>query len=51
MKNEIQLQKQGYGIMPKYNNQISQQANQNNAMNLFINYWSNMPGTPVKINK
>lgn len=51
MKNEIHLQKQGYGIMPKYNNQISQQANQNNAIKLFINYWSNMPGTPVKRNK
>ena len=47
MLNEINLQKQGYGFIPKYNPALSQKQNDNLFLKYYENYWNNIPGTPV----
>jgi hypothetical protein len=47
MINEIGLQKQGYGFIPKYNSTLSPEQNANLYRKYYGNYWLNTPGTPV----
>jgi RHS repeat-associated protein len=47
MLNEINLQNQGYGFMPKYNTSLTPEQNTNLYKQYYENYWLNPPGTPV----
>jgi RHS repeat-associated protein len=48
MLNEISLQKQGYGVAPKYNRGASQMQNDQNYNNYYQSYWFNTPGQDVQ---
>lgn len=47
MLNQIDMQKQGYGIFI-YNNNNTGIENVNNYNSLYLNYWTNYPGVPVQ---
>lgn len=47
MLNEIKLQKQGYGFIPKYNPNTTPEQNFNLYKKYYENYWLNTPGVPV----
>ena len=51
MYNEINLQKQGYGISPPYNPKLTNPANEANFNKFYENYWNNVLGEPVLKNK
>ncbi len=51
MMKEIELQKKGYGMMPKYDKSISPKANEEKAVRQYLDYWGTFSGTPVKRNK
>lgn len=48
MLDEINLQKQGYGVMPKYDKKKSQKENSLKKLKYYDNYWNNSPGKNVK---
>ena len=47
MINEINLQKQGYGVAPKYDKSLSPEENASGYNEYFQNYWFNTPGQDV----
>ena len=47
MLNEIKLQNQGYGFLPKYNHALSNAQNAELATQYYYDYWLNIPGIPV----
>ncbi|HAT61961.1 MAG TPA: hypothetical protein DCS83_05350, partial [Prevotella sp.] len=47
MLNEINLQNQGYGFIPKYNSSLTPSQNTNLYKQFYENYWFNLPGVPV----
>ena len=47
MLNEINLQNQGYGFIPKYNSSLTPSQNTNLYKQFYENYWLNLPGVPV----
>jgi hypothetical protein len=47
MLDEINLQRQGYGFMPKYNSALTPEQNANLYKQYYENYWLNLPGTSV----
>lgn len=47
MINEINLQRQGYGIMPKYDKNASQDQNDQKFLKYYNDYWMDEPGTDV----
>jgi len=44
---EIQLQIQGYGVKPAYDNKLSIEVNKQRYTNYYDNYWYNPPGDVV----
>ena len=46
--NEINLQKRGYGFVPKYNSVLTPEQNANLYKQYYEDYWLNFPGTPVQ---
>lgn len=51
MQKEIDLQKQGYGVRPKYDSKASYDENLNRYNKLYRNYWFSTPGHEVQKNK
>ena len=47
MLNEINLQNQGYGFLPKYNPSLTSEQNATLYNLYYENYWLNIPGTSV----
>jgi hypothetical protein len=47
MLNEIKLQNQGYGFIPKYNPSLKQEQYDNLYKEYYDEYWNNTPGKSV----
>lgn len=47
IKAEINLQKQGYGLPPKYDSNLSQEENEKRYNEFYLDYWLNTPGQDV----
>lgn len=47
MVKEIGLQKQGYGMIPKYNSAVSKEVNDVEYYKKYLNYWKELPGKDV----
>lgn len=51
IQSEIALQMKGYGVIPKYNNKVSNKENEKLFNRYYLDYWRNTPGQNVEIKK